>query len=385
MPRSRSTPVADHADIGPSSLHRVLACPGSYLLCKDAPDTAGIDAAIGTAAHTLAALALERTIHDLREFLTTDIDGVTVDEDMTGAVQVYVDHIRTEVVTSKGELLVEQRLDIPALETFGTADAVIVGAHDKILRVYDYKHGRGVKVSAIENPQMLAYASGALARYGTVDDYLGVTVTIVQPRIDHIESYTVGIDELQRWEEDAGRIVALARQGTDALTPGEKQCRFCPAKATCPALRKYSLDHLPEIPDAPIHEEDLGLLLPKLALLEQWISAVRDKAQAVMLAGGAVPGYKLVEGRRSRDWADPEAVKELFKKSFRLRDDEMYTRKLLSPPQAEKLFKGSARRWAKVEPLIAWSTGNPTIAPVADRRPAINQQASISDLPTIGD
>ena len=61
----------------------------------------------------------------------------------------------------------------------------------------------------------------------------------------------------------------------------------------------------------------------------------------------------------------------MFKKSFRLRDDEMYVRKLISPTAAEKLLKDTPKRWKRVEDLLTRSEGKPSVAPAADKRPAL--------------
>ena len=56
---------------------------------------------------------------------------------------------------------------------------------------------------------------------------------------------------------------------------------------------------------------------------------------------------------------------------MRLKKEEMYNFKLISPTQAEKLLKKeSPRRWTKLEALISRADGKPTIAPEADPRPA---------------
>ena len=59
-------------------------------------------------------------------------------------------------------VLIEQRLDFSRFvqEGFGTGDCVIVA--DGTLYIVDYKHGKGVEVSAVDNPQMMLYALGAL-------------------------------------------------------------------------------------------------------------------------------------------------------------------------------------------------------------------------------
>ena len=151
------------------------------------------------------------------------------------------------------------------------------------------------------------------------------------------------------------------------LNPGEKQCKFCSAKATCPALRAEvteivggsaaaSIDEFREFAPEPVDMQTSDNYLPvamaKVELVEQWCKAVRAEVERRLFAGQQVDGFKLVEGKRgARKWAD-EADAEKLLKSFRMRQDEMYDFSLISPTKAEKLFKENPKRWAKVKDLI---------------------------------
>lgn len=168
------------------------------------------------------------------------------------------------------------------------------------------------------------------------------------------------------------------------LNPGEKQCRFCKAKATCPALRAEVADVVheaatlddfadlvPQVPDSQTGDNYLSVAMSKVDVVEQWCKAVRAEVERRLLAGQTVEGYKLVEGKRgNRKWADAEAVEKLLK-SFRMRQDEMYDLSLISPTKAEKLFKENPKRWAKVQEHVTQSEGKPSVAPATDKRPAL--------------
>ena len=67
-------------------------------------------------------------------------------------------------------VLIEQRLDFSRFvkDGFGTGDCVIIA--DGTLDIVDYKHGKGVEVSAVENPQMMLYALGALELFDGIYD-----------------------------------------------------------------------------------------------------------------------------------------------------------------------------------------------------------------------
>jgi len=72
---------------------------------------------------------------------------------------------------------------------------------------------------------------------------------------------------------------------------------------------------------------------------------------------------------------DEEAVVAELK-SMRLRDDQMYSKKLISPAGAEALTKGKEpavgeRQWKKLQSLIQRTDGKPSVAPESDSRQAI--------------
>ncbi len=61
-----------------------------------------------------------------------------------------------------------------------------------------------------------------------------------------------------------------------------------------------------------------------------------------------------------------------MKKTFRMRDDQVYDFKLISPTKAEKVFKENPKRWANLQEQIVRSEGKPSVAPATDKRPAMD-------------
>ncbi len=86
-------------------------------------------------------------------------------------------------------VLIEQRLDFSRYveEGFGTGDCVIIA--DGTLYIIDYKHGKGVEVSAEGNPQMMLYALGALELFDGIYDIDAVRMAIYQPRRENVSVY----------------------------------------------------------------------------------------------------------------------------------------------------------------------------------------------------
>ena len=109
-------------------------------------------------------------------------------QEMRDHVQTYLDYVRS----IPGELLVEQRLDLTPWvpEAFGTADAVILD--DGICHIVDLKYGKGVRVDAEENTQLMLYALGAYhaydAIYGPITKFV---LHIAQPRLNHFDRWEV--------------------------------------------------------------------------------------------------------------------------------------------------------------------------------------------------
>ena len=101
------------------------------------------------------------------------------------------------------------------------------------------------------------------------------------------------------------------------------------------------------------------------------------------MAGDDVPGWKLVQGKKgARQWSDAKAAEEALK-AMRLRQDQMYDMKLISPTSAEKLAKDEIigkRQWPKVQELITQTEGRPHVAPATDSRPALDIRPVADDF-----
>lgn len=406
-----------HAKYSPSSAHRWMVCPGSMALETLAPraeEKPSEYAAEGTAAHELAAWVLTKDAPAaayIGHQIQADGFTFTVDREMADNVQAYADRVRD--YAEDGELLVEQCMEFSEYvdhpEQFGTSDAVVLTSDGLEIQVHDLKYGRGVKVDAQDNQQAMLYALGALAEFGMVGDFLRVRVVIHQPRLNHVSEADYTIQELmefakkakqgvERCEDAIHYLEGIGNLRADYFNPGEDQCRFCPAKATCPALRKEVLaavsdDFIDETqPLAPQLEPALertmdnrllGNLLGAVDLIEGFCKAIRAAAEVELLAGREVPGWKLVEGRRgSRRWGSEQEAEDMLK-SMRLKVEDMYDLKLISPTTAEKLHKAGAigpRQWTRLQELITHAEGKPSVAPADDKRPALVMTAVEDDF-----
>lgn len=362
----------EHAVLSASGAHRWAYCTGSRKAEEGLPDTTSPAAAEGTEAHTLAS---ETLIHGDKLLDRYD------DQEMAENVRQYIDYCR-QVGAHADTTMIEHRLDysdwVPG--GFGTADFISID--DGVANIVDLKYGFN-RVSAKDNLQGICYALGVVADFNFIYNIDTVTFTIVQPRLDHIDEWSISVSELLKRGEWLVQRAEEAMTDDAPRTPGESQCRFCKAKATCSALQKLTADTLmvefddlaaAANPDT-LTETQLATALSNKALIVGWLEAVERQARTKLEAGEAFPGWKLVAGKSNRKWVDEEKALTALARLLGGRKNATTT-KILSPAQAEKaLGKDNRPRIAK---HITTPTGAPTLAPADDPRPAVG--ASIDDF-----
>lgn len=379
------TPVTHARYFRPSACPTWYNCPGSVVLTQDMKEETSPYAEEGQDAHELAAFRLSGS---------SDKDGAVVDslkakgrdvDQMEADIQPYLDYVRQHCDREAGDhLYIEEQLDLEPVtgeKATGTSDAVIVKA-DGTLIIADLKYGRGVQVNAERNLQLLCYAAAAYEAYGCFEAIYRVTLAIIQPRLNHISEWSLTTEELEGYAQD---IRAAADRGREALSmprdkvpynPTPEGCRWCRIRHNCGALTDSCLSVIggAELLNAGIgpyiDPETVSRILEAMPQIESWLDAVKEYAQSELLKGNVIPGYKVVAGRSgAREWDSDKADAIMLK--AKVKADYRYTKKVISPAQAEKLMKQGKIEpevWAELEKLITRAESKPVLVPSSDPR-----------------
>lgn len=363
----------DHALLSASSAHRWLACPPSAVAAEAYPAQDTSFTQEGTLAHEVAESIAKRD-QGVR-WVPDNKDGVTAE--MIDCACSYADYIQELVKTDDALILLEQRVDFSPWvpDGFGTADCIII--QGSTMDVIDYKYGKGVAVSAIDNPQEMLYGLGALNDYGFAYDVDTVNLHIYQPRMNNISTSSHSVTELLEWGDNHVKPIAQkAAKGKGTHQAGE-HCRFCPHAGRCRTLTKtcteYITTHGMKAGVPVLAPWEVAEVLSMEPLVSLWLKRVKDQALTTLLDGGEIPGFKAVEGRGSRAWADELEVAAELEKHGVSRDDYTKT-EVLSVAQMEKAL-GKKKVAELVGGHIVKTTGAPTVAPMSDKRPAYDRLA----------
>ena len=366
-----------HALLSPSAAHRWLNCTAAPLLEAGVEDAGSEYAAEGSLAHAYCALKLKKYLG-----LPTDAEEAEIEERQkyhTGEMDEYTDTYVTIVLekyntaltrTKDAQLLIETRLDfgqyIP--DAFGTADAIIIA--DGAIDVIDFKYGKGVRVSAYDNPQMKIYALGAMAKFDLEYDIRSVTMSIVQPRIDNLSVYDLSTEELLSWA--TSELVPKAKEAYKggSQKPGD-WCQFCKVKHTCRALSDLCAGIIAKDPKLISTQELATEVLPMLPTVKTWLSGVEEYALQQALSGVALPGWKVVEGRSNRKIVNVEGAAAALESAGYARSVIFRPQELCTITDLEKMV-GKKQFAAICGDFIEKPKGKPTLATEDDKRPALD-------------
>ena len=374
-----------HALLSPSAAERWMHCTPSARLTENMPDTRTAFSDEGTRAHELAEKLLTTYLSKGRAAMNRAVKKA--DPEIWSGLSPYIEHVidtyeDMKSVHEDAVMFVETKLSMEqwVQDCFGTADCIIIGG-DTIM-VIDLKFGKGVPVTAVNNPQARLYALGALYAYGVIYEPQTVITRIDQPRLDSITEETISVADLLKWAEDELKPAAVkAYNGTGTYTAGD-WCKFCKAKATCPHRASAVFEIEPVMNKVP----DVNLLTPaqisdtltRATALESYVKALQDHVMDLLLNGQDVPGWKLVEGRAVRRWADDAAVAQRLRDAG-IDDALIYKKTLHGLTEVQKILGGKKKFDELLDDLVIRPEGKPTLAPDTDPRPAINATTDVFD------
>lgn len=404
-----------HARLSPSKGHRWVLCPASVNREAPLPDKKDtFHSAEGTIAHQLLEEVLKeksKLVHIIKaatenKIMEQNDVKVPITQEMVDAVSVAVHYVRqiqnvedtllsVENSVSMGVSLDREHVD----DCFGTLDIALLHKESRILEIIDYKHGKGVDVSPVNNIQLILYTLGYL-RHCASGSVEKVRMTIIQPRIhgsEPIKSVDMSLEDLMQWKS----YLTTAAKKTDdpkALAiPGESQCRWCKCNGRCPeqvALLIQTLfkgltphedpEQIELMNNTPNLEiDDVADMLALRKFIEAYLSALEERMVDYLESGGVHQDWKMVEGRSTRIWAleDSDIVSKL-QKIYKLKTDQIYKRILLGPARVEKLIlaqKLQPKRLEKFRALIKKPAGKPTLALASDNRKGLPYGPTIFD------
>jgi hypothetical protein len=395
---------ASHALLSPSAAHRWLNCTPAPRLEAELPDSTSEYAEEGRLAHSVCELAARKKFTVMKTaaynaaLKKLKADPLWNDEMLTTA-NAYVEHLTEHAMRFEHApyTALEVRVDISdyAPEAHGTCDCVMIGGDELIIT--DYKHGKGVAVSAEGNPQMRLYALGALKLYRPIygDMIRRVSFYIDQPRLNDYSGDSMTVEELLAWGENTVKPKAvMAFAGLGEYSPGE-WCRFCRAKAQCrarsdsfTALEDFKDALLPDnaalaeqyerdgIPAPPLlTDAEIGGLLTRAEELVKWHEALKEYALTACLNGITIPGWKAVEGRSIRKIADYDKAAAALQTAG-YAEALLYRREPITLGDLDKLVGGEAQLKALLGDMLTRPPGKPSLAPKTDKRPAYSGAAA---------
>ena len=384
-----------HAKLSASGAHRWMNCTPAPHLEEEFPDKSSSFSLEGTLAHELADIQLkyeldiytadeaDNVYNQLKEtesFDTYFYDGMT--EEAQKYVDICMDAYRYALSKGDAEAFVEERLDFSEYveNGFGTGDFSLIA--DGTAEIIDLKFGKGVKVDAEFNEQLMLYGLGLYLKYELAYDIHTIKMTIVQPRLDHVSEFSMSVEELLEWaEKDVKPKALLAYEGEGEQVVGD-WCKFCKAKAVCAAQKELAYQTAVkdfEVTDdgisvttgehstRKVSDSDILEVYRSIGWISDYLSAVDEYVKAKAIAGQKWEGYKLVEATTRRKIThEKDAIAKLKGEGF----PEAVTTitKLKGITDLEKSV-GKINVATILADFIEKPEGAPVLVPISDKRP----------------
>lgn len=372
-----------HAKLSASGANQWLNCPPSIKASEGVGDTSSEFAKEGTFAHELSELYFSNLYEDLSDAafnlkLEESKSNEYYSEELREYVEQYVDIVEEKINEAKAQnepiLFFEHRLDLTRYvpESFGTGDVVVY--YNGTVEIIDLKFGKGVEVSALNNPQLRLYGLGAYELLKDFEDVHTIKMTIVQPRLHNISSESVDAADLVEWGLNTVKPQAIKAYNGEGEFHAGSHCRFCKIRHTCRA-RAEANDIKAEDMAEPytLTDDELAALLHKLPEVKRWANDVEEycKSQAIENKR-EFDGWKVVEGRANRKYVDDTQVFERLTEHYDAKD--VSETKVLSISKLEKQL-GKKRVGEILGDLVTKPRGKATLVTEDDKREPISDSA----------
>jgi len=370
-----------HALLSASGASRWMNCtPSARLEEHFVEEESSIYAEEGTLAHEFGDLALKKYAGlittrkygaEVKKLKTNELYSPEMDGEVQKYVDLVVEQFRTaQKHTSDAVLSIEERLDLTSYieNGFGTGDAIIIA--DGTLQIIDLKYGKGIKVDAENNPQLMLYGLGSLEANELFYDIHTVEMSIVQPRLDHYSTWKISAEALKAWANKEVKPAAVKAYAGEGLQNAGYWCTFCKAAPRCSTLASANMKLIDDEFSDPHLLKDVHMveIFNKSSQITKWINAVAGYMLKEALSGKDWPGLKLVEGRSVRKWRDEHEVMELLSEYD---DTQILNVKLKGIGDIEKLL-GKKQFAEALNDVIIKPEGSPTLVNKSDPRQELN-------------
>ena len=268
-----------------SGLQRLIYCPGSWLAEQACPEGEPSEAA-----------AMGTRLHQHMELGTLPEDAVEA-EAVAWCREMEQQLAQEYVADWHGMAVFREKRLWDACQRFSAQEDVVFVGCGKAL-VLEYKFGRGDVVEAKMNAQLYGQALTVFDNFADVEE---VYAGILQPFVSRQKPQLVRFkkDEtvvLRGWLY--GKLDAAMQPGAE-LCPGETQCRYCRAAASCPALglqvQKAAGLELTRWEQWSL--EDRRRAYDAARLAKKYVDAIERKVRADLEAGVELPGLELAPGK----------------------------------------------------------------------------------------
>jgi hypothetical protein len=386
----------DHSIFGPSSASIWLNCTPAARFGAKFEKKSSDYADEGTLCHDIAADLLNYRLKRLskREYLVNLAahrshrlyDPFEMERHAEAFVNYVLEILYLYQQKGWADIYVETRVDYSHVvqEGYGHLDVAIISP--KTIDVIDLKYGKGVPVSAIVNPQLGLYAIGVIEDQRFIDEFEKLNLHIFQPRIDNISVFNTTVQECIKWAQGTvKKKAALAFKGEGDFNAGS-WCRFCAALPKCKtaADRHTSLAKLDFKLPYELDNDEVAEVLLLGETLVNWYTSVKEYATAEARKGAKFPGFKMVNGKSNRRYAEgkqEDIIKALKKAGYT--DDQIKKSSLLGIGEMEKLL-GDAGFTKLLGKYVVKPPGAPALVPETDRRSAMHGKAGAqNDFKTV--